>query len=34
MSVVLSKGGGVGMLSSKSENGTTSSSLLNAREVV
>jgi len=34
MSMVLLKGGGVGVLSSKSENGTTSSSLLNVREVV
>ena len=34
MSMAMSKGGGVGVVSSKSENGTTSSSLLHAREVV
>ena len=32
--MVSSKGGGAGVVLSKSENGTTSSSLLNAREVV
>ena len=34
MSMAMSKGGGVGVVSLKSENGTTSGSLLNAREVV
>jgi len=34
MSMVSSKGGGVGVVLSKSKNGTTSSSLLHAREVV
>jgi len=34
VSMVLSKGGGVGMVSLKYENETTSSSLLHAREVV